>query len=101
MKEQKKGETMEEELYDLADLFKVFSDSTRIKILYNLMEGELNVGEIAEKLQMNQSAVSHQLKELKQSDLVKVRRDGKSMYYSLADDHVESIIKIGLEHITE
>lgn len=92
---------MEEELYDLADLFKVFSDSTRIKILYNLMEGELNVGEIAEKLQMNQSAVSHQLKELKQSDLVKVRRDGKSMYYSLADDHVESIIKIGLEHITE
>ena len=101
MKEQKKGETMEEELYDLADLFKVFSDSTRIKILYNLMEGELNVGEIAVKLQMNQSAVSHQLKELKQSDLVKVRRDGKSMYYSLADDHVESIIKIGLEHITE
>ena len=92
---------MEEELYDLADLFKVFSDSTRIKILYNLMEGELNVGEIAVKLQMNQSAVSHQLKELKQSDLVKVRRDGKSMYYSLADDHVESIIKIGLEHITE
>ena len=59
---------MEEELYDLADLFKVFSDSTRIKILYNLMEGELNVGEIAVKLQMNQSAVSHQLKELKQND---------------------------------
>ena len=92
---------MEEKIYDLADLFKVFGDSTRIRILYLLLDGEQNVGDISEKLSMNQSAVSHQLKTLKQSDLIKVRRDGKAMYYSLADDHVESILKIGMEHITE
>lgn len=92
---------MEERIYDLADLFKVFGDSTRIRILYLLLDGELNVGDIAERLSMNQSAVSHQLKTLKQSDLIKVRRDGKAMFYSLADDHVESILKIGMEHITE
>lgn len=92
---------MEERIYDLADLFKVFGDSTRIRILYLLIDGEKNVGEISEALSMNQSAVSHQLKTLKQSDLVKVKRDGKSMLYSLADDHVESILKIGMEHISE
>lgn len=92
---------MEDKIYDLADLFKVFGDSTRIRILYLLLDGELNVTDIAEKLTMNQSAVSHQLKTLKLSDLIKVRRDGKAMYYSLADDHVESILKIGMEHITE
>lgn len=91
----------EEKIYDLADLFKVFGDSTRIRILYLLIDGEKNVGDISEELSMNQSAVSHQLKTLKQSDLVKVRRDGKAMYYSLADDHVESILKIGMDHILE
>lgn len=92
---------MEEKIYDLADLFKVFGDSTRIRILYLLLDGEMNVGDISDKLSMNQSAVSHQLKTLRQSDLIRVRRDGKAMYYSLADDHVESILKIGMEHITE
>lgn len=91
----------EEKIYDLADLFKVFGDSTRIRILYLLIDGEKNVSDISEELSMNQSAVSHQLKTLKQSDLVKVRRDGKAMYYSLADDHVESILKIGMDHILE
>ena len=92
---------MEDELYDLADLFKVFGDSTRVRLLYELLSGEKNVGDLSDALNMNQSAVSHQLRLLKQSDLVKVRRDGKSMYYALSDDHVESIIKIGMEHITE
>ncbi len=92
---------MEEKIYDLADLFKVFGDSTRIRILYLLLDGEKNVSEISEGLSMNQSAVSHQLKTLRQSDLVRVKRDGKAMVYSLADDHVESILKIGMEHITE
>ncbi|MBQ3891543.1 MAG: helix-turn-helix transcriptional regulator [Lachnospiraceae bacterium] len=92
---------MEERIYDLADLFKVFSDSTRIRILYLLIGGEKNVSDISDELSMNQSAVSHQLKTLKQSDLVKVRREGKAMFYSLADSHVESILKIGMEHILE
>ena len=92
---------MEVKLYDLADLFKVFGDSTRVRLLYELLSGEKNVGDLSDALNMNQSAVSHQLRLLKQSDLVKVRRDGKSMYYALSDDHVESIIKIGMEHITE
>lgn len=92
---------MEEKLYDLADLFKVFGDSTRIRILDVLLDGEKNVGELAEKLDMNQSAISHQLRILKASDLVKVRREGKAMYYSLADSHVEAILKIGMEHISE
>jgi len=92
---------MDERIYDLADLFKVFSDSTRIRILYLLIGGEKNVSDISDELSMNQSAVSHQLKTLKQSDLVKVRREGKAMFYSLADSHVESILKIGMEHILE
>ncbi len=92
---------MEDELYDLADLFKVFGDSTRVRLLYELLSGEKNVGDLSDALNMNQSAVSHQLRLLKQSDLVKVRRDGKSMSYALSDDHVESLIKIGMEHITE
>ncbi|MBR6309139.1 MAG: winged helix-turn-helix transcriptional regulator [Lachnospiraceae bacterium] len=92
---------MDDRIYDLADLFKVFSDSTRIRILYVLMDGEKNVGDISEAVEMNQSAVSHQLKTLKTSHLVKVRRDGKAMLYSLADDHVETILKIGMEHISE
>ncbi len=91
----------EDIIYDLADLFKMFADSTRLRILYALTDGEKNVGELAENLSMNQSAISHQLSTLKTAKLVKARRDKKSMYYSLADDHVESIIKIGVEHVLE
>ena len=91
----------EDDLYTLADLFKVFGDSTRIKILFVLFESELCVCDLSEKLSMTQSAVSHQLKILKQNKLVKSRRDGKSIIYSLADEHVVSIISQGLEHIEE
>lgn len=91
----------EEYLYDLADLFKIFSDSTRIKILYLLFSDELCVCDIAQLLNMNQSAISHQLRTLKQSKLVKNRRDGKQVYYSLADDHVKVILNQGMEHISE
>ena len=91
----------DEVLYDLADLFKIFGDTTRIKILYALRESELCVGDIADLLKMNQSAVSHQLKILKQSKLVKFRREGKTMWYSLADSHVVAIIDQGMEHIQE
>ena len=92
---------MENELYDLAELFKIFGDSTRIRILYDLMSGEKNVTEISENLGMNQSAISHQLKILKTSKLVSVRREGKAMIYALADDHVKTIIEMGKEHIEE
>lgn len=91
----------EEELYDLAELFKVFGDSTRIKILYVLFKNEVCVCDIAEELSMTQSAVSHQLRILKQSRLVKSRREGKSIFYSLADEHVHTIIAMGREHIEE
>ena len=91
----------EENLYDLAELFKVFGDSTRIRILFVLFEAEVCVCDLAEILHMTQSAVSHQLKILKQSKLVSARRDGKSVFYSLADDHVRSIIAQGREHIEE
>jgi len=91
----------EDELYDLAELFKVFGDSTRIKILFALFEADLCVCDIAETLNMTQSAISHQLKILKQSKLVKGTREGKSIIYSLADDHVRSIIAQGIEHIEE
>ena len=91
----------EDELYDLAELFKVFGDSTRIRILFVLFEAEVCVCDLAEILHMTQSAVSHQLKILKQSKLVSARRDGKSVFYSLADDHVRSIIAQGREHIEE
>ena len=91
----------EDELYDLAELFKVFGDSTRIRILYVLFEAEVCVCDLAEALNMTQSAVSHQLKILKQSRLVKSRREGKSVFYSLADGHVSAIIAQGREHIEE
>lgn len=91
----------EEVLYDVADLFKMFSDSTRIKILYVLFDREFCVCDIAELLEMSQSSISHQLRLLKQSRLVKARREGKSSYYSLADDHVKMIINQGLEHVEE
>ena len=90
-----------EQLDDLADLFKVFGDTTRIKILYALFKSELCVCDIAEILGMTQSAISHQLKSLKQAKLVKNRRDGKQVLYSLDDMHVASIINMGLEHIKE
>ena len=91
----------EEILYDLADLFKVFSDTTRIKILYSLMGGELCVADIAETIGATQSAVSHQLRILKTARLVKFQRDGKSIIYSLADDHVYTMLAQGLSHICE
>ena len=90
-----------EELYDLAELFKVFGDTTRIRILYVLFEAEMCVCDIAQMLSMTPSAISHQLRLLKQFKLVKSRRDGKTIYYSLADDHVRSIIDQGREHIEE
>lgn len=91
----------EDKLYDLAELFKVFGDSTRIRILFVLFEAEVCVCDLAEVLNMTQSAISHQLKILKQSKLVKSRREGKSVFYSLADGHVRTIIAQGMEHIEE
>ena len=91
----------EDQLYDLAEVFKVFGDSTRIKILYVLFEAVLCVCDIAQLLKMTQSAISHQLRILKQNRLVKNRRDGKSVFYSLADGHVKTIISQGMEHIQE
>ncbi len=91
----------DETLYDLAELFKVFGDSTRIKILYALFEAELCVCDIAQLLGITQSAVSHQLRVLKSSRLVKARRDGKTVFYALADDHVRKIIAQGMDHVLE
>lgn len=91
----------ENEMYDLAELFKCFGDSTRVKILCTLLDNEICVGDIADALNMTQSAVSHQLKLLKSAKLISCRRSGKSALYSLADEHVRSIISIGLEHIEE
>ena len=90
-----------EVLYDLSELFKVFGDSTRIKILYVLYESELCVCDIASLLSMTISAISHQLKILKQADLVKSRKSGRTVFYSLADNHVSAIISKGMEHITK
>ena len=91
----------EDELSDLAELFKMFGDSTRIKILYDLTGSEKSVTEICEDLEMNQSAISHQLKLLKTAKLIGCRREGKQMIYFLADDHVKTIIAMGKEHIEE
>ena len=91
----------EESLYDLAELFKVFGDTTRIRILYVLFESEMCVCDIAEILNMTQSAISHQLRVLKQARLVRNRREGKQIYYFLADDHVRTIIGQGMDHISE
>jgi ArsR family transcriptional regulator len=97
------NETMPEEteLYDLAELFKIFGDSTRIRILFVLFEAEVCVCDLANVLNMTQSAISHQLRILKQNKLVKSRREGKSIFYSLADEHVRMIISMGREHIEE
>ena len=91
----------EEELYDLADLFKIFGDSTRLGILFTLVGGERSVSEIAESLSMTLPAISHQLRTLKQARLVKTRRDGKNIFYSLDDDHVAGILEAGMAHILE
>lgn len=91
----------DEVLYDLAELFKVFGDSTRIRILYAMFNRELCVSDLADRLQLSQSSVSHQLRILKSSKLVKCRREGKSIFYSLDDDHVRKIISMGLEHVEE
>ncbi len=88
-------------LYDVADFFKVFSDSTRMKILFSLDCGEMCVCDIAEVVGMTKSAVSHQLKTLRQEKLVTYRKEGKNVFYSLDDDHVKDIIEKGLEHIME
>lgn len=91
----------EEEIYDLADFFKIFADSTRIRILCTLLYGEMCVSEIGDALDMTQSAISHQLRVLKQAKLVKNRREGKTIYYSLSDGHIISILSQGIEHIEE
>ena len=91
----------DETLYDLSELFRVFGDSTRIKILYVLFESELCVCDIAQLLGLTQSAVSHQLRILKTNRLVKPRKDGKTVFYSLSDDHVRKIIAQGIDHIKE
>ncbi len=91
----------EEKLYDLADLFRLFGDSTRVRILYQLMESPLCVCDLASLLDMTQSAISHQLRLLKQAKLLRAKREGKSVLYSLADDHVRAILAQGMEHVTE
>ena len=91
----------EDTLYDLTELFRIFGDSTRIRILYVLFEAEMCVCDIAELLGMTQSAISHQLRALKNVRLVRARREGKTVFYSLADTHVRTIIDQGLEHILE
>ena len=91
----------DEFLFDLADLFKVFGDSTRLRIMNVLFSGPTCVCKIAEVLDMSQSSISHQLKRLKDNNLVSSKRSGKSIYYELADDHVKTIFKTGLEHIKE
>ena len=91
----------EDTLYDLTELFRIFGDSTRIRILYVLFEAEMCVCDIAQVLGMTQSAISHQLRVLKQSKLVKCRREGKTVFYALADEHVRTIIDMGMEHLCE
>ena len=91
----------EDTLIDLAELFKVFGDSTRIRILSVLMEGELCVCDIATLLEMTLSAISHQLRILRAAKLVEARREGKTVFYRLADDHVRTILSLGIEHINE
>ncbi len=97
----KKEALSEDMLFELADFFKNFGDTTRIKILCAISEGELCVGDIAEKINVSQTALSHQLKLLKSAKLVKARKDGKNIFYSLDDDHVKKIIEVGLDHINE
>lgn len=90
-----------EVLFELADLFKVFGDSTRLRIMVTISDKEMSVLSIAEALNMEQSTISHQLRVLRQNKLVRVRREGKQIYYSLDDDHVKAIIDMGLDHVLE
>lgn len=101
VKKVEKSMPVTEELFDLAELFKIFGDTTRIKILYVLFESEMCVCDLAQILGMTVSAISHQLRVLKQARLVKFRKEGKSVFYSLADDHIKKIIDNGMEHINE
>ncbi|MGJ4852063.1 ArsR/SmtB family transcription factor [Bacillota bacterium Meth-B3] len=101
LRKQTEGMPPDEQLYDLAELFKVFGDSTRIRILYALSASENCVCDIAQQLGLSQPAVSHQLRMLKLNKLVKSRREGKNIFYALADDHVRLIIDQGMEHIRE
>lgn len=91
----------EDKIIDLSELFKIFGDSTRVKIINVLLDNELCVGDIADKINVSQSAVSHQLRILKDSKLVKFRKEGNMTYYYLADNHVEKIFKMGCEHVNE
>lgn len=91
----------DEELYCVADLFKLFADSTRVRILFALSKSEMSVGDLSRLCDMSMSAISHQLRILKQSRLVKCRRQGKTVFYAPADDHVHSMIRQGLEHVNE
>ena len=97
----KKDMPVEDELQDLADFFKVFGDLTRVKMLYVLFQSEMCVCDLAQVLQMTQSAISHQLRVLKQMKLVTNRREGKTVFYSLADSHIKTIMNQGMEHIRE
>lgn len=101
VEEVKKKMPKEDDLYDLSDFFKVLGDSTRVKIIWALDEKEMCVCDIAVLLNMTKSAISHQLKTLKQANLVKFRREGKVVYYALKDDHVKDIFEKGMEHIKE
>ncbi len=101
VKEVKEKMLNDELIYDMAEFFKVFADSTRMKIIYALLENELCVCDIANIVKTTQSAISHQLRILKQSKLVKYRKEGKIVYYSLDDDHISQIVKKGREHIEE
>lgn len=91
----------EDKIIDLSELFKIFGDSTRVKIINVLLNNELCVNDISDSIAVSQSAVSHQLRILKQAKLVKYRKDGKTTYYALADDHVEKIFRMGCEHVDE
>ncbi|MBI9108064.1 MAG: helix-turn-helix transcriptional regulator [Spirochaetales bacterium] len=99
--ELKKKLPVDEEIQDLAEFFKVFGDPTRIRILFLLKHGEYCVHDISNLVEMNQTAVSHQLKSLRQARLVKYRKDGKQVFYSLNDSHIDDILAIGLSHINE
>lgn len=90
-----------EEAYDVAELFKVLGDQTRVRILFTLIKDEMCVCDIAQLLEMTQSAISHQLRVLKQARLVKYRREGKTVFYSVSDEHVSTILSMGIEHISE
>ncbi|MBF1045570.1 MAG: helix-turn-helix domain-containing protein [Peptostreptococcus sp.] len=101
LEDAREGSPTEEMVYDLVELFKVFGDVTRVKIIYALLESEMCVCDIASLLDMTQSAISHQLRVLKKARLVKFRKEGKTVFYSLDDQHIDKIFSFGLDHIKE